>query len=58
MHLSCSIPCAVGFDRFYADLGIVREEDEHLVGRIIVVCHQNHQVTSCWSSFATQGKLI
>jgi hypothetical protein len=54
LDLRSSIPCTVGFDGFYANLGIIREEDEHLIGRIVVVSHQHHQITSCRSSFTGQ----
>ena len=39
-------PGAVGLDGLDPNLGVIREEHKHLVGRVIVVGHQNNQVAS------------
>ena len=41
----CCSPCTICLDGLDANLGIVGEEDEHLVRRVVVVGHQNNQVT-------------
>ena len=45
-------PGTVRLDGLDADLGVVREEDEHLICGIIIVSHRHYQVTSGWSSLA------
>lgn len=39
---------AVSLDRLYADLGLIREEYEHLVCGIVVVSNKNDKITPCW----------
>ena len=39
---------AVGLDRLDADLEVLGEENEHLVGGVVVVRHEDDQVLSRW----------